>query len=74
MFTFGCQDSVDADMVFFNSAQVADDLDSLRSALGRDTLDLLGIGYGATAAAVYVDRYPGRAGQVVLDGPADPAS
>jgi pimeloyl-ACP methyl ester carboxylesterase len=74
VFTFGCQDSVDADMVFFNSAQVADDLDSLRSALGRDTLDLLGIGYGATAAAVYVDRYPGRAGRVVLDGPTDHGS
>ena len=74
VFTFGCQDAVDADMVFFNTAQVADDLDSLRSALGRDTIDLLGIGHGATAAAVYVDRYPGRAGHVVLDGPADSAT
>ena len=58
-------------MVFFGTTQAADDLDSLRSALGLATLDVLGIGYGATLGAVYTDRYPGRVGRVVLDSPTD---
>ncbi len=70
-FTFGCQDYIGPDMVFFGTTQAADDLDSLRSALGRDTLDILGTGYGATLGAVYIDRYPGRVGRVVLDAPTD---
>lgn len=72
-FTFGCQDYIGPEMVFFGTTQVADDLDSLRSALGQDTLDLLGVGYGATVGAVYTDRYPGRVGRVALDSPADHA-
>ncbi|WP_157970439.1 alpha/beta hydrolase [Nakamurella deserti] len=70
-FTFGCQDYIGPDMVFFGTTQAADDLDSLRAALGRDTLDLLGTGYGATLGAVYADRYPGRIGRAALDSPTD---
>ncbi len=73
-FTFGCQDYVGPEMVFFNSSQAADDLDALRSALGEDTLSLLGTGYGATLGAVYADRYPGRVGRVALDAPSDHAA
>ena len=46
-----------------NSTGAADDLDALRAALGaRTTLTLIGQGFGATLAAVYADRYPGRVG------------
>lgn len=73
-FTFGCQDYVGPEMVSFSTTEAADDLDALRSALQQDTLDLLGTGYGATLGAVYVDRYPGRVGRVVLDAPTDHTS
>lgn len=73
-FTFGCQDYVGPEMVFFSSTQAADDLDSLRSALQQDTLDFLGTGYGATLGAVYTDRYPGRVGRIALDAPTDHAA
>ena len=70
-FTFGCQDYVGPEAVNFGTTQVADDLDSLRSALGLDTLNMVGVGYGATLGAVYADRYPGRVGRFVLDSPTD---
>ncbi|AZI57705.1 alpha/beta hydrolase [Nakamurella antarctica] len=70
-FTFACQDYIGPQIVHFNTVRVADDLDSLRSALKAPTLNLFGAGYGATVGAVYVDRYPGRAGKVVLDAPED---
>ena len=70
--TFACGDLAGAALTTFNSTNAADDLDTLRAALGSPTLDVLGRGFGATLAAVYADRYPGRVGHAVLDAPADP--
>lgn len=70
-FTFGCQDNVGATVSFYGTSQIVDDLDTLRSALDLDRLDLLGAGYGATVGALYVSRYPATAGRTVLDGPTD---
>lgn len=70
-FTFGCQDHVGPEMVYFGTTQTADDLDSLRSALHEETLDYLGEGYGATVGGVYAMRYPHRVGRLVLDSPTD---
>jgi pimeloyl-ACP methyl ester carboxylesterase len=64
---------VGPDLSDYSTVSAADDLDSIRSALGARTLDLLGRGAGATLAAVYADRYPGRIGAAVLDGPSDPS-
>jgi len=68
---FACGDETAPLTTYYNSSAIADDLDSLRTALGTDTLNLLGSGYGATLAGVYVDRYPGRVGHAVLDAPGD---
>ncbi|MEP6562464.1 MAG: alpha/beta hydrolase, partial [Nakamurella sp.] len=70
--TFECGDVAGAGLSLINSTMAADDLDSLRSALGTQTLTLIGQGFGATLGAVYADRYPGRLGAAVLDAPADP--
>jgi len=70
--TFDCGDLVGASLTQFNSTNAADDLDTLRAALGADTLSVLGRHYGATIAAVYADRYPGRVRSLTLDSPADP--
>lgn len=71
-FAFDCGDMADPHLSRFNSVSAADDLDSLRASLGLQTLDLIGRGDGATLGAVYAERYPGRTGALVLDGPQDP--
>lgn len=71
-FAFDCGDAADPHLSRFNTVFAADDLDSLRASLGLATLDLIGRGDGATLGAVYAERYPGRTGALVLDGPQDP--
>jgi pimeloyl-ACP methyl ester carboxylesterase len=70
--TFECGDLAGPELSQINSTSATDDLDALRDALGTTTLNLIGRGFGATLAAVYSDRYPGRVGSAVLDAPADP--
>ena len=70
--TFECGDVAGPELSLVNSTFAADDLDSLRSALGQSTLTLIGRGFGATLGAVYADRYPGRVAAAVLDAPSDP--
>lgn len=71
--TFDCGDMVGPDLSSYSTVLAADDLDSIRSALGQQRIDIVGRGAGATLAAVYANRYPGRIGAAVLDGPADPS-
>jgi len=70
--TFECGDLAGAGLSLLNTTAATDDLDTIRAALGTPTLDVLGVGYGATLAAVYADRYPGRVGRMVLDAPPNP--
>ena len=70
--TFECGDLAGAGLSLLNTTAATDDLDTVRAALGTGTLDVLGVGYGATLAAVYADRYPGRVGRMVLDAPTNP--
>ncbi len=72
--TFDCGDLVGAPLTQFNTTNAADDLDTLRAALGVPTLNVLAQGYGATLGAVYADRYPGRVDLMALDTPNDPLS
>lgn len=70
--TFECGDAAGPELSRVNSTAATDDLDALRSALGQQTLTLIGQGFGGTLAAVYADRYPARVGSAVIDAPADP--
>ena len=70
--TLNCSAEAESNLTRYNVTSAADDLDSLRSALGADTLNLLGTGFGATLGAVYATRYPGRVGRLVLDSPGNP--
>ncbi|NNG37638.1 alpha/beta hydrolase [Nakamurella aerolata] len=72
--TFDCESRIGSDISRVGSTIAADDLDTLRSALGQDRLQLLGRGLGATIGAEYAHRYPGRVQRLVLDGPADPTA
>jgi pimeloyl-ACP methyl ester carboxylesterase len=71
--TFDCGDMVGPELSDYSTVLATDDLDSVRAALGRQQIDFLGQGFGATLGAVYADRYPGRVAAAVLDGPADPS-
>ena len=70
--TFECGDLAGAGLSLLNTTAATDDLDTVRAALGTPTLDMVGVGYGATLAAIYADRYPGRVGRMVLDAPTNP--
>ncbi|GGM16951.1 alpha/beta hydrolase [Nakamurella endophytica] len=70
--TFDCTDEAGPDLTRFATTPAADDLDTVRAALGVPALTFLGRGHGATLGAVYAHRYPGRVAAMVLDGPADP--
>lgn len=71
--TFDCGDMVGPDLSSYSTVPAADDIDTVRAALGVRRLAILGRGFGATLGAVYADRYPGRVAAVVLDGPSDPS-
>lgn len=71
--TFDCGDMVGPELSDYSTVLAADDLDTVRAALGSNGISFLGQGFGATLGAVYADRYPGRIRAAVLDGPADPS-
>jgi pimeloyl-ACP methyl ester carboxylesterase len=54
---------------FYNTAETAHDVESLRVALGVDRITVLGVSYGTKVAAEYARRYPERTAAVVLDSP-----
>lgn len=51
---------------------VAHDLDLLRSAVGDDRLNYVGLSYGTLIGATYAALYPQRVRAIVLDGSVDP--
>jgi pimeloyl-ACP methyl ester carboxylesterase len=52
----------------YGTMTAADDLESVRDALGYRSLDLYGASYGATLAQAFVIRHPRSVRAIVLDG------
>ena len=52
---------------FYTSRDTADDLDTVRRALGVSRLSLYGVSYGTRTAAAYALRYPARVQRLGLD-------
>jgi len=48
------------------------DMDSIRAALGVETISFYGYSYGSYLGEVYATRYPSRVGRFVLDGVVNP--
>lgn len=71
---FDCADTERTRITDISTTAAADDLDTLRAALGVDRLSFLGRGFGATLGAVWAHRYPGRVERLVLDSPTDPSA
>jgi pimeloyl-ACP methyl ester carboxylesterase len=68
-----CLATLEADPRFYRTIEIADDLDAVRSALGYETLDLVGVSYGSRLALVYLRRYPEHVRTISLRGAASPA-
>jgi len=54
------------------TADVAEDLDEIRSALGDKQLTFLGFSYGTSIAATYATAHPDKVRALVLDGSVSP--
>ncbi len=72
-----CKDALSAkniDLNAFNTLQSADDIETLRQALGYDSLIINGSSYGTALAQAYVNKYSDKVSKVVLDGIVDVGS
>lgn len=57
---------------FVDSQATVRDMESIRQALGENTLNFLGFSYGTYLGALYAEEFPDRVGRIVLDGAVDP--
>jgi pimeloyl-ACP methyl ester carboxylesterase len=55
------------------TADVVQDMDMIRRALGEDQISYAGYSYGTNLGLYYLDRFPENARAVVLDGVVDPS-
>jgi pimeloyl-ACP methyl ester carboxylesterase len=68
-----CFAQLDTDPRVYTTSVAADDLDTVRRALGYGKIDLYGGSYGATLAQAYLRQYPRSLRSVVLDSGSLPA-
>ena len=69
-----CRDSLSrhADLARYTTADIADDLEAVRQALGYGQLNLYGTSYGTRLALVYLRRHPSSVRSAVLKAVAPP--
>jgi len=56
------------DLEGYSVAEVLEDIEAARKALGYERIDLLGFSYGTRLALLYAQRYPERVGRSMLVG------
>lgn len=64
-----CRDALStrADLRFYTTSEAIADLDAVRTAIGANTINLIGISYGTRVAQHYARRYPTHTRSIVLD-------
>lgn len=60
-----------ADLTQYTTTNAMADIDEVRSWLGYDKINIIGLSYGGRAAFIYARAYPERVRSIVLMGPAD---
>jgi pimeloyl-ACP methyl ester carboxylesterase len=60
-----------AKLKFFNTDQVAEDIESFRQAIGDGKFMLYGVSYGTSVAQTYARAYPDHLNGLILDGTQD---
>jgi len=68
-----CANEIGPARSFYSTRDHADDIDSVRQALGVDKVALWGTSYGTQLAVAYAYTYPQHVERLVLDSVADPA-
>ncbi|MHC1782223.1 MAG: alpha/beta hydrolase [Anaerolineaceae bacterium] len=63
-----CLKSFDADPRLYTTSQAVSDLEQVRTALGYEKMNLMGVSYGTRVALAYLREYPEQLETVVLDG------
>ncbi len=59
---------------FAGTADVIDDMEAIRVALGEETINFFGFSYGTLLGLRYADKYPRRVRAFALDGILDPTA
>lgn len=67
-----CAEKLGPSRGLYTSRDSAEDLESLRRALGAEKIALLGSFYGARVALAYAQRYPDRVDRLLLQSPPSP--
>ena len=67
--TIKCRDQLSkiADLRFYTTTDAIRDLDAVRTAIGADKVNLMGVSYGTRVAQQYAMRYPQHTRTIVLD-------
>lgn len=73
MFEKACQEKYGDDLRHYSTADVARDMDAIRSATGFDEISYYGVSYGTYLGGVYATLFPDRVGTMLLDSAFDPA-
>lgn len=71
-FRDGCASRSAQLLTHMSTADVAEDVDQIRAALGDDKLTFLGYSYGTSIAATYATLHPDKVRALVLDGSVSP--
>jgi pimeloyl-ACP methyl ester carboxylesterase len=68
--TIRCRDQLSkkADLRFYTTTDAVRDLETVRTAIGADRINLYGVSYGSRVAQQYAMRHPQRTRTLVLDG------
>jgi pimeloyl-ACP methyl ester carboxylesterase len=71
----GCRGRLEsgADLRMYTTPLAMADIDEVRSAMGYDTINLLGLSWGSRSALVYMRQHPGQVRRAILNGIAPPA-
>ncbi len=73
-FASGCAEKYGNYLQHLGSANVVRDMDEIRKAIGDEKINFIGYSYGTRLGALYLQIYPGRSGQFVLDASLPPQS
>jgi pimeloyl-ACP methyl ester carboxylesterase len=65
--TAACGNLLGPDRRFYRTIDSADDLETLRQALGVDKVAIMGVSYGTFVAEQYAARYPTHVDRLILD-------
>jgi pimeloyl-ACP methyl ester carboxylesterase len=68
----GCMDKLGARRRFYSTTDTVLDIDAVRTALGADKLELMGVSYGTYVAAQYARRFPAHTDGLILDSVVGP--